>query len=186
MKKDNKTKAVVSDAAVLKATGKDWKQWFALLDKAGANKMSHTEIATWLYDQAACPGWWSQMVAVSYERERGMRVENQGCDGSFQVNVSRTVAAPMKTMFAAWIDAKRRARWARQPGFTITKVNPGKNIRVKWVDGKSSMDVRFIAKSGGRTQITVDHSKLPDAKSVERMRKRWAADLSKMQALLEA
>lgn len=181
-----RAKLIVSDEAVRKATGKGWKQWFALLDKAGARKMSHTEIATWLYEKAGCPGWWSQMVAVSYERKRGLRVENQGCDGSFQVNVSRTMAAPMKAMFDAWTDARRRARWAAKPDFNITKVNPGKNIRVKWVDGKSSMDVRFVAKPGGRTQITVDHSKLPDAKSVERMRKHWAADLDKMRSMVEA
>ena len=146
MKKDNKTKAVVSDAAVLKATGKDWKQWFALLDKAGANKMSHTEIATWLYDEASCPGWWSQMVAVSYERECGMRVENQGCDGSFQVNVSRTVAAPMRI----WENRRppaptlsvRRSPWSRYRR-TVATMSPSVNAAVTAARSRCTYSLRI-------------------------------------------
>ena len=37
--------------AVKAKTGKDWAGWFAVLDRAGARKMSHTEIATRLYER---------------------------------------------------------------------------------------------------------------------------------------
>jgi hypothetical protein len=43
----NNTKAKaqrMSDEAVKSKTGKTWKEWFAILDKAGASKMSHQEI----------------------------------------------------------------------------------------------------------------------------------------------
>lgn len=33
----------MSDKAVKAKTGKDWRQWFSILDKAGAAKMSHRD-----------------------------------------------------------------------------------------------------------------------------------------------
>ncbi len=38
-----------SDAAVKKATGKTWGQWFTLLDKAGGRRMKHIDIARLLH-----------------------------------------------------------------------------------------------------------------------------------------
>ena len=49
MKKvDAKPRERMSDAAVQAKTGKTWPEWFAVLDKAGAAKMTHKEIAAHL------------------------------------------------------------------------------------------------------------------------------------------
>jgi hypothetical protein len=72
----NKT-AGISSAAVKKATGKDWKQWFTLLDKAGARKMPHKDIACLVYEKHQVSGWWAQMVTVGYEQARGLRQKHQ-------------------------------------------------------------------------------------------------------------
>jgi hypothetical protein len=61
-------KARLSDDAVQKRTGKNWKQWFEILDRAGAKKMSHKEMAGHLYEKYRVSGWWCQMIAVRYER----------------------------------------------------------------------------------------------------------------------
>ena len=50
----------MSDAAVQAKTGKTWKEWFAILDRAGARKMAHKEIAAYLYRELQVPAWWSQ------------------------------------------------------------------------------------------------------------------------------
>jgi hypothetical protein len=60
----------MSDASVKAKTDKDWQQWFSILDKAGAAKMSHKAIAEYLYRKRGVPGWWSQVAAVTYELER--------------------------------------------------------------------------------------------------------------------
>lgn len=76
--------AKISNEAVLKATGKNWQQWFAILDKAGAKKLKHIDIARFLQanylgknnknvNVVTSGGWWSQMVTVEYERARKMR-----------------------------------------------------------------------------------------------------------------
>lgn len=64
---------LTSDAAVAAKTGKSWAQWFAVLDAAGANKMSHKEIVAYLRDNHDIGSWWQQMVTVGYEQARGLR-----------------------------------------------------------------------------------------------------------------
>lgn len=43
----------MSDAAIKTKTGKDWQQWFEILDKAGAMKMSRRDCRILI--SAACP-----------------------------------------------------------------------------------------------------------------------------------
>jgi hypothetical protein len=42
--KQTKSGPRMSDEAVAAKTGKNWKQWFAIIDKAGGKKMTHQEI----------------------------------------------------------------------------------------------------------------------------------------------
>src|ERR1700752_4374658 len=65
--------AGVGSDAVLRATGKAWDEWLKLLDRAGAKKMPHKDIALMLSRQFKVPDWWSQMVTVGYEQARGLR-----------------------------------------------------------------------------------------------------------------
>lgn len=41
------SKARMSDTAVQAKTGKNWQQWFAILDRADTMKMSHKEMAAY-------------------------------------------------------------------------------------------------------------------------------------------
>jgi cephalosporin hydroxylase len=41
------SKARMSDIAVQAKTGKNWQQWFAILDRADTMKMSHKEMAAY-------------------------------------------------------------------------------------------------------------------------------------------
>ncbi len=59
----------ISDEAVKKRTGKNWKEWFSVLNKAGAKKMEHKEIALLLSEKYHVSDWWSQMVTVQYEQD---------------------------------------------------------------------------------------------------------------------
>ena len=56
--------AGISDAAVRKATGKGWAEWIRVLDRKGAKKMTHREIAAWLAAAKHTGPWWSQMLTV--------------------------------------------------------------------------------------------------------------------------
>jgi len=46
-----------SDEAVKAKTGKVWAEWFRILDKAGAKKWPHKEIAAYLHDKQNVSAW---------------------------------------------------------------------------------------------------------------------------------
>src|SRR5919199_6695774 len=91
------THAGISSEAVRAKTGKGWAEWFAVLDKAGAAKWPHKQIASFLHEQE-CGDWWSQMVAVGYEQARGLRGKHQA-GGGFPARARKTVAGPPATPF---------------------------------------------------------------------------------------
>ena len=42
--------------------------------------MPHKQIAEYLYEKHGLSGWWSQVVTVVYEQERGLREKHQKSD----------------------------------------------------------------------------------------------------------
>ncbi len=181
-----KTAPRMSDEAVRTKTGRIWKEWFAVLDRAGARKMTHTRIAAHLHEKEKVSGWWSQMVAVEYEHARGMRQELEGCDGTFAATGSRVVAAPLPRLFRAWQDEKARGVWLKESGMVVRKATPGKSMRILWTDGKTRVDVYFTGKGKDRSQVTVEHRNLPDRKAAEKMKSYWAGALDALKGALES
>lgn len=169
----------MSDAAVAARTGKSWDEWCRLLDRAGAARMSHQEIAEYLSTEQRVPGWWSQMITVGYEQLRGRRKINETPDG-FQLSVSRTMPLPTARAFTAWTDARRRAAWLGRARLEIRKATPHKTIRITWNGGPTSVEVYFYPKAAGRTQVVVQHRKLGRASDVPKMKKFWAAALDRL------
>src|SRR5262245_32820076 len=177
--------ARIGDAAVQAKTGKTWAEWFALLDKAGADQWPHKQIAAHLYDNLGCSGWWSQMVAVGYERERGLREKHERPDG-YQVSRSKTLAVGVPEAYRAWEDRRQRKRWLADADFTVRKATPNRSLRITWVDGATAVEVMFYPKGEGKCQVTVQHSKLADAAAGERMKAYWGEQFDRLKGLLEA
>lgn len=174
----------VGDAAVKVRTGKIWTEWFAILDQAGARRMSHKEIAAYLHEPCGVPGWWAQMVAVGYEQEHGLRAKYQKPDG-YGITRSRTLGAPIEAVFAAWEDPRARARWLKEAKIVVRKATPGKSMRITWADGKTSVEVGFYPKGAGKCQVSVQHSKLADAKAAEKMKTYWGERLERLGEIVE-
>jgi len=173
----------MSDGAVVASTGKTWPQWFTLLDKAGARELPHREIAELLSKKYKVRSWWSQMVAVEYERARGKRAVHQTAQG-YVAGVSRTLDASVTKLFRAWVDGTTRRRWLGLAKLAITSATPGKYVHLKCGDG-TRVDVGFYRKAKARGQVAVQHSKLPNAKAVVAMKKYWAAALDRLKAAVE-
>jgi len=171
----------MSDEAVQVKTGRTWAQWFAALDKAGAKKRSHPDIAALLHDKFKVPAWWSQMVTVEYERARGLRVRHQLVDG-FSLSASKTLPLALKALYAQLADAKARSRWFPKGKLEVTSMTDQKYFRAKW-NGGTRLEINVYPKGDGKSQIAVQHSKFPDAKAMEAMRAEWKAALAKLAAL---
>lgn len=177
--------AGISDEAVAAATGKHWKQWLSLLDKAGAKNMTHREIVTVVHNRYGVGPWWRQMVAVGYEQARGLRQRHEK-PGGFEISRSKTVAVALTKLYTAWHDAKLRNRWLGDGPLVVRKATHNKSMRITWCDKKTSVEVNFYAKGGAKSQVTVQHSKLPDAKRGDQMKKYWGKTLDRLKAALEA
>lgn len=174
----------VGDDAIKKATGKTWPQWYAALDKAGCRKMTHKEIVAVVHKKFGVGPWWQQMVTVGYEQARGLRVKHQTATG-YSISRSKTLPLPIAPIFRAWNDSKIRARWMKDE-LVIRKATVNRSIRITWPDGRTSVEVMFYPKGASRSQVTVQHSKLPDAKAGEKMKAFWGKSLERMAGVLKA
>ena len=176
----------VSDGAVQKATGKTWPQWFALLDKARCATMNHKQIVA-VVGKHFSGGWWGQMVTVGYEQARGLRELNQSCAGVYQTSSSKTVNVPVARLFDAWHNPKRRAAWLGNgsDALVVRKATKPKSLRITWRDGRTNVDVNLFPKGDARSYVSVEHSKLDDAKDVEKAKRFWSQVLEKMKADVE-
>lgn len=171
-KPKSKPDAYLSNQVILDRTGKPRAHWFALLDKAGARKMPHKEIALLLHKKHKLPAWWAQMVSVQYERERGLREVNQKCSGEFSLSKSVTLPFPVGEAYSAWHSATSRRAWLGCDCLEVTTANANKNIRGKWRDD-SRIEVRFYPKAPNKTQVVLDHGKLADGDAITRWRHYW-------------
>lgn len=177
--------AGISDAAVLKATGKSWHEWLRALDRLGAKQMDHKSIAS-MVDRKfpAIGGWWGQMVTVGYEQARGLRVPMQKSDG-FSAGASKTIAAPVESLYAAWSDKRRRARWLPDAPLEVTKATASKSVRARWTTDDTRVDVNLYAKGADKSMVQVQHARLPSAKAAQRMKAFWGGRLLDLKAQLE-
>ena len=179
--------AGVGDAAVEKATGRAWEAWLALLDSANAKLLPHKEIVALLFGKHGVPGWWAQMVAVGYEQARGLRAVGQKSGtGDFAANASKTIAASVDDVFAAWEDARRRARWLPGAKLEIRRATSAKSMRITWLADGSSVDVGFYTKGPAKSAVALDHSKLASAAARTRQKRYWSEALERLKALTEA
>ena len=174
----------MSDIAVKAKTGKNWKDWFAVLDKAGARKMNHQEIVKLVSERYDVGPWWQQMVTVSYEQARGLREKYQKPAG-YQISVSRTVNAPVARLYKSFANAKSRSSWLPEDGLVVRTATKDKSMRMTWNDNKTSLEINFYPKAADTSQVVVQHSKLPDAKSSAKMKTYWGKALDRLRTSLE-
>lgn len=175
----------VGDDAVKASTGKAWAEWYAILDAAGASKLDHKSIVAVLSEKYSVGSWWRQMITVGYEQERGLRELHQGPKG-YAVTSSKTIDVPLRTLFNAWKDEKARAHWLPKADFEIRKATSDRSMRITWIDKKTNVDVGFFPKGSHKSQVAVEHGKLPDANAVAKMKSFWSKALETLKANLEA
>jgi uncharacterized protein YndB with AHSA1/START domain len=177
--------AGVGTAAVTRATGRAWNEWLTVLDRAGARGMPHKDIALLLSRKFGVSDWWSQMVTVGYEQARGLRAAGERADG-FAATASRTVGTTVARLYDAWRDPQARARWLLDAPVEVRRSSDGKSMRMTWSPGGSSVEVSFQARGPGKSQVAVQHGKLPSAGAARTQKKFWAAALERLKAMLES
>ena len=169
--------AGMSDAVILEKTGRTWESWVRVLDKVGADRMAHSEIAKLLSTTYEVPSWWTQMVTVGYERLKGLRTRGQRRNGTFEASKLRTFNVPVATLFAAWSDPTLRRRWLDEPGLKVRTATAPKSMRLGWPDG-TIVAVWFTAKGAAKSAVALAHTKLADRETADRLKGYWAERLA--------
>jgi hypothetical protein len=165
-----------SDATLKAATGCTWERWVRALDRVEADTWTHRDIAKYVSQKYKVTGWWAQTVTVGYERVKGLRAVGQRRDGSFEATKSRTFAVPLTRLHRAFADARSRARWLPDVDLAVRTATRGKSMRITWPD-RTSVSVGFASRGRGKSQVAVQHEKLPDRAAAARLKQFWAERL---------
>jgi uncharacterized protein YndB with AHSA1/START domain len=194
----------LTDAAAAAATGKTLGAWFADLDAHGGVEAGRRELVQHVYGAAGKDEWWSTTIVVEYEKARGAR-EKDGLPKGYSICATKTVAAPVAEVFAAFGDAKALDRWlgprtrlefvdggslSNGDGnrATIARIRKDKDLRLDWetpgLAPGSKVEVLFADK-GGKTGITVNHTRIQERRDADLLREGWGAALSALKAHLE-
>lgn len=102
----------------------------------------------------------------------------------FSVSSTKTIAAPVAVVFAAWKDPAARAHWLPVSGLTVRKATPHKSIRILWPDG-TTLSVNFWSKGAIKCQVVPLHDHLANAATAEKMKIFWSERLEALRVLLE-
>jgi hypothetical protein len=176
--------AGMTDEKVKAATGCTWERWVWALDLVDAHKWPHREIAQYVHEKYKVPSWWTQTVTVGYERIRGLREIGQRRSGAWGASKSKTVAAGAGTVFKAFKQPKLRTAWLPNK-VAIRAAVPNKSLRITWEDG-TSVEVYLVSKGRSKTQVAIEHRKLPGRKESDRMKAFWTERLDDLATRLEA
>jgi hypothetical protein len=175
--------AGISDEKVKAKTGCTWERWVRALDRKGAEKMSHRDIAALVHDKYKIDGWWSQTVTVGYERIKGLRARGQRRDGTFEAGKSRTFDVPVNELFDAWSDARTRRRWLNGANVKVRTATAPKSMRLGWTDG-SIIAVGFTAKGKSKSSVALAHTKIPDRETANQLKDYWSQRLDALGEVL--
>jgi hypothetical protein len=171
--KDYATLAGMSDAVIKQKTGCTWVRWVTALDYHGAGQMSHGDIAKLVNEKYKIDGWWSQSVTVGYERIKGLRAIGQRRDGTYEASKSRTFNVPVTKLFDAWKDANVRKRWLDDASVKVRTATAPKSMRLGWSDG-TIVAVGFMPKGKTKSAVAVQHTKLHDRETADRLKQYWS------------
>ncbi|MDX2034330.1 MAG: SRPBCC domain-containing protein, partial [Blastocatellia bacterium] len=99
----------VTNEAAKAATGRTLDQWYAELDKMDGLKQGRRAVGQLLLAQNVDP-WWCTTISVEYERHHDARKKDGRYEGYF-ICSTKTIAAPVAEVFAAWTNAASLSKW---------------------------------------------------------------------------
>ena len=173
--------ARMSDTAVKKGTGHDWREWVKILDAAHCVSKAHPEIARYVRSLGV-GSWWAQAVTVGYERIRGLRAVGQRRGAGFEAHKSRTFAVPLSVLYEAFADPLLLSRWISDQ-VIVKSTTAGKRMRMAMSDD-TVVEIGFLAKSETKSAVAIQHTNLPDKATADGRKAWWAERFDALAQLL--
>lgn len=181
-----KGRSVITDKVVLPQTGKTMKEWFEVLDEKGGKSLdSHGiyNLAASIEGLKPLGEWNIGLLSTSYQWDRGLRQRGEKADG-FEASGSKTIAVPLAELYQSFVDDEIRSSWLSEP-IQITKSTENKSARAVWSDGQTRLSVDFYVKGDSKSQIVVQHLKIPTAEMHAEMKEFWGEALNNLKSVLE-
>ncbi len=179
-----KERKIITDKLVIEKTGRALEEWFLLLDKKGARKMPHNQIFACVNSiEGLTPlGEWNQnLLTTTYEWSRGIKERGQkGKD--FEISVSKTISVPV--LYKSFVNTPVRSTWLKE-NIVICKATENKSARITWEDEVTSLSVDFYRKAIDKSQVVVQHQKIPDSKKAAVLKIFWTKKLDALKLFLE-
>jgi uncharacterized protein YndB with AHSA1/START domain len=194
----------VTNAAAKAATGKTLDQWFKDLDAWDGLKKGRRAITNHLYDQKVDP-WWCTTIAVEYEMHHDVRKNDSLYEGYF-VCSTKTIAAPIEEVFAAWssgealsnwfgkstkADVKDGGRYENKDGDkgAFLRIRKNKDVRMTFENpafsSATQVDAQFQDKGKGKTLLMVNHTRIQTRAEADGLRAAWAEALDRLKGICE-
>lgn len=172
-----------SDDALRAKTGRDWSDWCSLLDAKGAMDLEHTSLARLVGSFHNAGDWWSQTVAVGYERLRGKRILHERSDRTFSASISRTLPISALDAHGFFTVEEKRTRWLGRE-VAIRAATAPKSVRIQWSDG-TLVSVWITGKEEVKCRVAVEHSKLDCPAAVAAAKEFWKLAFQRLAKLAE-
>lgn len=178
----------VSLSSIQKATDRGWTDWVELLDAAGAETLTHRDIAKLAGEQDGVSPWWAQQVTVGYERIKGLRDVGQRRGGGYDANKSKTLPVTLSRLYSAFARKAQRERWLEDFEWRLRTSTKDRSIRLDGDDGQK-VQLYFTEKPAGRdgrprATVQVQHGGLPSRETVESTKAEWGNRLDALAAYL--
>lgn len=179
------TTAGMSDEAINRGTGKTWPEWRDILDAWGAAEKPHDEIARYVHEELGVDGWWSQGVAVGYERMIGRRKVGEQADGSYSTSASKTISAGIADHFAAWVDDAQRDQWLPPGTLTLRTSKDNRSARFDDNEYGGIIALWFDDKGEAKSSVNIQIEKLSSKDAIAERKATWKARLADLAAYLK-
>jgi len=189
----------VTSESVEKHTGKPWKTWVELLEKAGARNLTYQELVALLKKKYRLTPWWQQGVALGFQIATGRRRVGQDAKGLYMVTATKSLSVDVATIWKKLVSPNGLRIWLRplspvkivpRTGFEtkdgyfgeIRTMAVNRRIRMFWQDPlwskHSVVEVGLVARPKKKSILVFNHTGIPDEKTRELLRARWreAAD----------
>ena len=97
--------------------------------------------------------------------------------------IRKTFSVPLDRLYRAFADSRTRARWLPGTDLTIRTATRGKSMRITLPD-RTSLEVGFMRKGANKSQVALQHGKLPDREAAARMKEYWVGRLEALNQVL--
>ena len=170
-------KQLVDDEQLYEITGRNYAQWFELLDEAGAQLWGKSRLVRWLKGKDVSNTYWVEAVAHAYGQQHAdVRVPK-----NITIRRVKTIAAPLITVWSYIDDEEMRRNWLDCELREFRRVKEKKVVFILSDFSRLSLSLSQPIKiKDDLTRVTLSHTRLFDDRYVDETSLFWDACLVRL------